>query len=234
MVDTGRRVGSHQCDDLVGHINCPGRLSALIINNIDGCSLAFEPDHRFYEISSVSAVEPRGPHDVTSLGQLPEYGFLSGQLCAPICGAGTDVVKFGIWALGVPAEYVISRYVHEAGSVYGGRSSKVGNSLAVHQQCFVLMTLGLIYFRPGCTIHNNAGRVIPKRRLDGCLISDVKIPACEANHVLAVMFKDCDEIAAKHPSGADDQPPAHEGITTLVLMPTAVCLCAAVIRILMN
>jgi hypothetical protein len=77
--------------------------------------------------------------------------------------------------------------------------------------------------------------VIPKRRLNGCFISDVKITASEADHILAVTFKDCQEIAAKHPSGADDQPPAHERITASgPVMPTAVCSWALVTKILMN
>jgi hypothetical protein len=209
VVDAGRRPGLDQRDDLMSHINRPGRLAVLVIHHVQLGPLPLKPDHRPDEIRAVGAIEPGGPHHVPAIGKLAQHGLFPGQLGAPVSTPRRRDAVLRIRPLRCPVEHVVSGQLDEARATGRARGGEGGRAAAVDRERRILVRLGGVDRRPGSAIDDNVRPQLPGRGTDGGDVRYVEFTAVQAGGLGAVTPQPGQQVVSEHPLRASDQPPAH-------------------------
>ena len=194
---------------MASHVRSPGRLPALIVDDLHRWPFTGQPDHGAHEVGPVRPVQPRRPHHVGGLRKQPEHGLLAGQLGAPVTGPGFGGGVLGIGPPGVAAEDVVSGYLHHPHvgvSACGGHDR---GAASVHPERCLLMRFGTVYRGPGGAVDEHIRTEITQRGPDRCFIGDVQLAPGQRGHAFARPVQCGGNVAAEHATGSGDQPPGH-------------------------
>ena len=210
MVDarTGRRT--NQGHDLPGHLGGPGGLAILVVDHVDGRTLALQVDHRAHEARPVRPVQPGRPDYVARPGQAAEHRALGRQLGPPVGGPRRWDVVLSVGPLGGPGEDVVGRRLHQAGLHGRAGGGQIGCAAAVHHQRLLLMCLGVVHGGPGRAVNDHIRAQGGQDVGDGSGVGHVKAGPVQGGHALPAAAQHGDQVTAEHAAGPGHQPPAHD------------------------
>src|SRR5690606_3712798 len=126
--DSCGHVGVDEGGDLVGEVEGPGGLSALVVDDGEGVVGVGEAEHGFGEVGAVLSVEPCGAQGEGAVGVGGE-----GEACpvgfgAAVRGYGVVGRVFGVGLGGGAVKDVVGGELDEGGAVEGGCCGEVAGA----------------------------------------------------------------------------------------------------------
>ena len=107
-------------------------------------------------------------------------------------------------------EDVVGGYLDEGGAAVRAGVGEVADRAPVDGEGLVFACLRVVDRRPGGAVDDDVGLVVFHRGRDGRGVGDVKAGPVQPDDLIALGAEQAGQVAAEHPVGPGDQPPAHD------------------------